>query len=142
MIVVGIDGSDGSKSALRWALEEARLRGDRVLAVHAWSPPAAFAPAPWAVAVPVDEQTFERAADELVRSVVAEVAGDAADLVEASAVRGSPAGALVDLAGEDHLLVVGSRGHGGFGGLLLGSVSDQCAHHARGAVVIVPAPKR
>jgi nucleotide-binding universal stress UspA family protein len=139
MIVVGIDGSDGSRSALAWAVEEARLRNDRVLAVHVWSPPSAYAPAPWAVAVPADEEAFERSAEELVRDVVAEVVGDDAPPVEARAVRGSPAGELLRLAGDEHLLVVGSRGHGGFAGLLLGSVSDQCAHHARGPVVLVPA---
>lgn len=138
MIVVGIDGSDGSRSALAWALEEARLRNDRVLAVHVWSSPSAYAPAPWAVAVPADDEEYARAAEELVREVVSEVAGEDAP-VEARAVRGSPAGELLELAGEEHLLVVGSRGHGGFGGLLLGSVSDQCAHHARGPLVIVPA---
>jgi nucleotide-binding universal stress UspA family protein len=103
-IVVGVDGSEKSKEALRFALEEARLRGARVEAVY-----------------------------------VADVAGDAAAVrVDQIAVDDRPARALIAAAADADLLVVGSRGHGGFAGLLLGSVSQQCAQHAPCPVVIVP----
>jgi nucleotide-binding universal stress UspA family protein len=135
-IVVGIDGSQSSRQALNWAIQEAKAHGGRVEAVHAWQRPH---PAlyPMGVAAP-DAGTFEQAAtrtlDEIVGS--ADVTG-LEQPIERIVACGSPAGTLLDAAKGADLLVVGSRGHGGFAGLLLGSVSQQCVHHAPCPVVVV-----
>jgi nucleotide-binding universal stress UspA family protein len=138
-IVVGIDGSDASKDALRWAVEEARLRRAAVVAVHAWQVPPpvpSLGPAPGVDVVDV-VPPLEEGAEELVQSVVAEVVGDAPDVEVEAVVREGPAPAvLIDAASGADLLVVGSRGHGGFVALLLGSVSQQVATHAPCPVLI------
>jgi nucleotide-binding universal stress UspA family protein len=132
-IVVGIDGSEAAKNALRWALEEARLRSADIVAVHAWeTPPTVPEPGPapgfdLVGVLPVVEEAGER----LAKSVVDEVVGDDSDVaVQPLAIIGPPASVLVDAAQDADMLVVGSRGHGGFAALLLGSVSQQLAHHA------------
>jgi nucleotide-binding universal stress UspA family protein len=142
VVVVGIDGSEQSKRALRWALEEARLRGAGLRVVHAWM---------WASATfsgfagPVISETIEsmqKAAVELVGGLVTEVVGPDPDVeIETLVVEGAAAPSLIEAARDAEVLVVGSRGHGGFAGLLLGSVSQQCAHHATCPVVIVPRAK-
>jgi nucleotide-binding universal stress UspA family protein len=136
MIVVGIDGSTESKQALAWALDEARLRQSKVRAIYAWLPPTSFA---WYVPAKVlDPRVLEGKAMELVEAAVAEVTDERSDVkVECAALPGEPAAALLDAAGDAELLVVGSRGHGGFAGLLLGSVSAQCSQHATCPVAIV-----
>lgn len=131
-IVVGIDGSDAAKDALRWALDEARLREAEILAVHAWEPPPTMpepGPAPGFDLVSVLPQVQE-AGERLVTTVVKEVAGDAQVRVEPVTIEGPPARVLVEAARDAEMLVVGSRGRGGFASLLLGSVSQQLAHHA------------
>jgi nucleotide-binding universal stress UspA family protein len=142
-IVVGVDDSDNSKAALRWALEEGRLRGVPVNAVHAWQPPLAspvvdVGPVPGPMLdVPVVIEKAKEAAEELVERLVQEVADDASGVdLRPAVVEGSPASALVDAAEGADLLVVGSRGLGGFKGLVLGSVSHQMASHAPCPVVI------
>ncbi|HEU5404726.1 MAG TPA: universal stress protein [Gaiellaceae bacterium] len=143
-VVVGVDHSEGAKEALRFALEEAKLRGASVRAVHAWTfvpPGAGFMEAEhtWA---DVDVSELHGAAEAALESTIAEVsAADTGVTIERRVVEGSPAGVLVDEARDADLLVVGSRGHGGFTGLLLGSVSQQVAHHAACPVVIVRARK-
>jgi nucleotide-binding universal stress UspA family protein len=133
-IVVGVDGSEQSKTAFRWALEEARLRGATVQAVYAWA--IRFA---GGMGVVVPQPTVEEEAEQgerMLDAVIAEVGAGDVD-VERVAVEGGPARVLVETARGADLLVVGSRGHGGFAGLLLGSVSQQCATHAPCPVVIV-----
>jgi nucleotide-binding universal stress UspA family protein len=132
LIVVGVDGSENSGQALRWALEEARLRHARVRVVHAW----------WIYPMLVDEMEAQHLTDDAsgaVQKFVTETLGEEHDVeVEAVAVQGQQASAaLVDAAKDAELLVVGSRGAGGFSSLLLGSVSQQCAHHAPCPVAIV-----
>lgn len=131
-IVVGIDGSSGSAAALQFALEEAAMRGARVEAILAWhwpvmaaegGLPADFDPAGWA----------QSALDETLSGVAT---GDTS--VEGRIVEGHAAAVLVDAAADADLLVVGTRGHGGFTGLLLGSVSQHCVSHAPCPVVVVP----
>jgi nucleotide-binding universal stress UspA family protein len=150
VVVVGVDGSPGAKAALRWALAEARLRQTRLRAVHAWAPN--YVGGPYASMtggygfVAADEGDYvsaiRQAAEEMLERVIAEMAAEAAGVeIERQAVEGVAAQVLVEAAGAGDLLVVGSRGHGGFAGLLLGSVSQQCAHHARCPVVIVHADK-
>lgn len=145
-VVVGIDGSPGSLAALRFALAEARLRGAKLVALHAWQLPLAEGPGPFTLGLPsletpVDEaaEAYARAAGSLLDQVVDTVAGDAGVEVERRVVEGGAAAALVEASAGAELLVVGARGHGGVAGLLLGSVSDQCVHHARCPVVVVPA---
>lgn len=138
-IVVGIDGSDASKQALRWAIEEARVHGARVTALYAWEPPA---PVPEVGPMPAIDLVdfvgeFRGAAEKRAADMVEEVVGgDTSVTVEPVAVEGSPAEALIDASRNADLVVVGSRGHGGFTSLLLGSVSHQVAQHAECPVVI------
>jgi nucleotide-binding universal stress UspA family protein len=143
-IVVGVDGSQASKEALSWALEEAGLRGDTVVALHAWMPPyTAPVGLPGAVIAPVEDGTAEairKAAEELLVEAVSEAA-EGGVTVEQRLVQGPAAGALIEEARGAQLLVIGSRGHGGFTGLLLGSVSQQCAQHGPCPVVIVRVPE-
>jgi nucleotide-binding universal stress UspA family protein len=135
-IVVGVDGSACSKEALRWALGEARLRGANVRAVRAWQFPPLLTAGPYVPPVDFDVASQLRdAARESVEAAVREVAGETP--VETEVVEGPAARVLLREAEDAELLVVGSRGHGGFAGLLLGSTSHQCAQHARCPVVVV-----
>lgn len=140
-IVVGVDGSEGSKVALRWALVEARLRQTSVEAVSAWSFPSARM---YAWAPPFDQETldsFRAMAEQVLAETVSEVAGESAGVeIKRTAIEGSAGSVLVERAKGAELLVVGSRGLGGFKELLLGSIGHQCAHHAPCPVVIVPQP--
>jgi nucleotide-binding universal stress UspA family protein len=147
-IVVGVDGSDGSRLALRWAAEEARLRSAKLIAVIAWHvssfwlglAESGMAPSPADVAL--DEQAAEREASSRLQRIVAEVLGDDPDIpIETKVLEGAAAPVLISQAREADLLVVGTRGLGGFRGLLLGSVSQHLSHHAPCPLVIVPAQK-
>jgi nucleotide-binding universal stress UspA family protein len=137
-IVVGVDGSEGSRHALAYALEEARSHGGDVKAIAAWHIPAAAYDTGWApVSVnPVDfEQNARNALDKAIdESNAAESAVSVTPIVR----EGQAADVLVAEARGARLLVVGSRGLGGFKGLLLGSVGQQCAQHASCPVAIVP----
>jgi nucleotide-binding universal stress UspA family protein len=137
-IVVGVDGSASSNAALRWALYEARLRGVQLEAVHAFALPEVSTTSQAMHLIETDFAPYRAAGAEIVDKALSE-AGAAAEPVELerSVVEGPPAAALLDAVREGDLLVVGSRGRGGFAGLLLGSVSEQCAHHAPCPVVIV-----
>ncbi|MBV2155162.1 universal stress protein [Kitasatospora sp. SUK 42] len=133
-IVVGVDGSPSSVDALRWAVHEARVRGAVVEAVSAWQYQVAVG---WTVPV-VPEGDFSAIAREVLDNAIAEVA-DAEQPVEIHphVVEGLAAAALLTAAQDADLLVVGSRGHGGFAGALLGSVSQHCVQHAPCPVVVV-----
>ena len=143
-VVVGVDGSKGSSEALRWAIAEARLRSVPMRAIHAWTYSQPLVPSlvgyPYStesVDYAVDdqrqaEQRLERASREL---------GEEHE-IERVVVEGSAAQVLIDAVGEADVLVVGSRDHGGFTNLLLGSVSQQCAQHAPCPVVIVRGNER
>lgn len=131
-IVVGVDGSEASATALAWAVEEAALRGSKLEVLHAWMIPALAGP------YVGDVTPVATAAQALVEEMVA-AAGVAADdtTVVARAVMGAASGALIDASADADLVVVSSRGRGGFAGLLLGSVSHQVAAHAACPAVIV-----
>ena len=139
MIVVGVDGSESAQAALRFALDEARLRGAAVRAVIVWQvPTAAFG---GAFVPPADDLVDEVAtgARRTLERALTEAGDRAADVRVESVVRsGAPALQLLEEADDADLLVLGSRGLGGFRGLLLGSVGQQCSHHAPCPVVIVP----
>jgi nucleotide-binding universal stress UspA family protein len=131
-IVVGLDGSAGSSRALKFAVAEARVRCCAVDAVLAWHMPAMLD----AAGIP-DDFDPQGWAQATLEATVAAVASDGVT-VDARAVRGQPASVLLDAAKNADLLVVGSRGHGGFVGALLGSVSQHCVAHATCPVVVVP----
>jgi nucleotide-binding universal stress UspA family protein len=135
-IVVGVDGSEESRRALRWAIDEAQLRGARVVALRAWVYPALAAGGLIPATTDLVGQLATNERQELAATVAEFEAGGVE--IEQLVVEDAAARALVEAAAGADLLVVGSRGHGGFTGLLLGSVSQQCAHHAPCPVVIIP----
>jgi len=145
-IVVGVDGSDASGAALRWALEEARLRSSPLVAVHAWS----FIPAqpigdPGLLAMPAGDiagqlDAESAAANEVLAGAVAAVlGGDVGPEIEQRLVEGDAGDALVDASGSAELVVVGSHGRSGLRAALLGSVSRHVVSHAVCPVVVVKA---
>lgn len=140
VIVVGVDHSEGAKAALLFALEEAKLRHATLRVVHAWKygyiGATGFEGALPAVGGDIKElrDAAEAALDEMLRESIPET--ETVE-IERHVVEGRAAAILVDESRGADLLVVGSRGHGGFAGLMLGSVSQQCAHHAACPVVIV-----
>ena len=133
-IVVGVDGSPSAKAALRWALKQAELTGARIQAVTAWELPLYYG---WAGVMPYHD--FAAIAGKTLAESVQEVVGLDEPVVEVreSVVAGHAAQILLDLSNHAALLVLGSRGHGGFAGTLLGSVSQHCVQHARCPVVVV-----
>jgi nucleotide-binding universal stress UspA family protein len=136
LIVVGVDGSEDARRALQWAIAEGRARGARVQALHAWHMPLVDAYAISATAY--DPNALEEAGRQTLARALAEV--DATGLPEPPEqvlAEGSPAKALLECADDADLIVVGSRGAGGFDRLVLGSVSSQVAVHAAVPVVIV-----
>jgi nucleotide-binding universal stress UspA family protein len=139
-IIVGIDSSHHSERALEWAMKEAALRHQplKVLAVH----PAIAGWTGHGVSYPGDAELLEStrtAAKETTDKVLAGLGGPRPESVTVEAVSGIPAEVLVAAAADADMIVVGSRGTGGFARLTMGSVSDQVARHAKCPVVIVPA---
>lgn len=138
-IVVGVEGSGGAKAALRWAIQEASYRDACVEVVTAYSN--TYVPAsPDFNYVPLDPFDLEAEVASMQAKVVDEVIDGLDGLdVELHRIvrRGRPADTLIKAAEGADMLVVGSRGRGGFRGLLLGSVSQQIAHHGSCPVVIV-----
>jgi nucleotide-binding universal stress UspA family protein len=137
-IAVGFDGSAGARAALRWALRSAG-DGTTVEAIGAWALPV-MAVSPWAPAIDFDEERLQASFEEQLRAAVDEVRAevDGADEVALRIVVGVEGPAIVDAAAGARLLVVGRRGHGGFAGLLLGSVADHCLHHSAVPLALVP----
>lgn len=136
-IVVGIDGSPGANAALEWAYAEARLRNVGVHAVAAYEEPWGLAAAALSNVGAIAELRVALA--EEAEAVIADAEAAAPDGVgvTGTSAPGSPGAALVAAAEGSALLVVGSRGRGGFKSLLLGSVSQYCAARASGVVVVV-----
>lgn len=131
LIVVGVDGSEPSLAALHWAVDEARMRHGKVRAITAWHYP----PVPSTVEDSGPNDSFH-AAERVQADALKAVAAEAVD-IEGMLVRDSAATALLEAAKDADLLIVGSRGHGGFAGPRLGSVSGQVVHHAQCPVLIV-----
>ena len=132
VVVVGVDGSEQSLAALEWAITEARLRQGRIRVITAWYYP----PLASEVGDGVIDESFKQAAEQVQARALSAVA-EAGVPATGRVVENSPATALLHAAGDADLLVVGSRGHGAFTGLRLGSVSSQVAHHAPCPVLIV-----
>jgi nucleotide-binding universal stress UspA family protein len=132
-IVVGVDGSESSRRALTWAIGEAQRTGDTLRLVSAWMFPMALG---YAFTTTVPE--VHEAAQHVVDRAVAHVAEVAPEVAVSGEIVEQPAGpALVAATKDAEMLVVGSRGLGGFEGLLLGSVSQYCTRHASCSVVVV-----
>jgi nucleotide-binding universal stress UspA family protein len=137
-IVAGVDGSPSSLAALRWAVRQAGLTGATVDAVIAWHYPVLPAPVGPAPVAVIDPAEFEKDADRTVTDAIRAVTEPGSDVqVSAQVKEGNPAQALLDAADGADLLVVGSRGHGGFAEALLGSVGQHCVHHAPCPVAII-----
>jgi nucleotide-binding universal stress UspA family protein len=142
-IIVGVDGSGHSRRALEWALKEAAVRHSpvTVLTVHQL----VRGYSGYGVAYANDAELTERAGKK-AREETDEVLGELGDSrpgsVTVQALSGIPAEELLGAAGDADMIVLGSRGAGGFARLLMGSVSAQVAHHAHCPVVIIPAEKR
>ncbi len=136
-VVVGVDGSEGAREAVRWAVGEAERRHAPLVVLHGWSPPA-VAGATFPSAYPPAE-AWEAGARLLVDAEVARARDQAPTLaVEGHTVCASGAGAMLDASSAAAVLVVGTRGRGRLAGALLGSTSQQVARHARCSVVVVP----
>jgi nucleotide-binding universal stress UspA family protein len=132
--VVGLDGSDQSRMALRWAAAAADAAGVPVRAVQSWiHSRAAVLPV---ASAPVASELMDEQTEQTLTATVSETLGSSA-AVAAGVLRGPPAGALLDAVTPDSVLVLGSRGLGGFGALLLGSVSQECVEYASSPVVVV-----
>lgn len=139
-IVVGFDGSEHSQTALNWAMDEARQRHGQLRLVTAWNK----APMAWYRAVletAAGEIAAEESPEQIAGTLQAEALKSAADqgvTATGQVVKGdSPASAILDAARDADLVVVGSRGHGGFPGLHLGSVTTQVISHAPCPVLVV-----
>ncbi|CAL9641775.1 universal stress protein [Streptomyces althioticus] len=137
-IVVGVDGSPSSLEALRWAARQAALTGGSVLALTSWDYPQYHGALGWLPPSSGDEEALEARAREDLTRCVEETLGAHPSVGVLEEVRyGTPASVLLRAARDASLLVVGSRGLGGFAGLLLGSVAQHCVQHAACPVVVV-----
>ena len=136
-IVVGVDGSPGSRKALTWAAAEAAVHDAELVVVNVWEhtlmPPAG--------SVSVSERfvpdSSQRTADDLIQVIKDELGDDPPVLVRPEVRQGRPAKVLIEESADADLLVVGKRGHGGFVGLVLGSVSQHVAAYAKCPVTVV-----
>ena len=137
VIVVGVDGSPGSRKALTWAAAEAATHGSDLVVLNVWEhtllPPAG--------SVSVSEhyvpEPSQATADELLQVIKEELGSEPPVLVRPHVKQGRPAKVLIDESANADLLVVGKRGHGGFAGLVLGSVSQHVAAYAKCPVTVV-----
>ena len=135
-IVVGIDGSEPSLAALRWAARQAELTGSRLEVMVAWKWPINYG---WVAAIPSDYDPADDAQKTLEGAVSkARIEHPTLD-IRPMVVEGHPAPALVHASQGAELLVVGSRGHGEFAGMLLGSVSEHCVANAHCPVLVLHA---
>ncbi|HTX00434.1 MAG TPA: universal stress protein [Acidimicrobiales bacterium] len=136
-IVVGVDGSRSSKQALVWAARQSRLTGAKLRAVLAWWTPTSYG---WASATPDSLLDYETEARSTLEAAVKDALGEPGSSVELEVIAGHPARVLTELSRDASLVVVGSRGHGGFVGLLLGSVGEHLTTHAHCPVAVIRQP--
>jgi nucleotide-binding universal stress UspA family protein len=132
-IVVGVDGSDQSKLGLRWAARIASNTGASIDAVIAWQYPVAYGLGP----IPGNWSPADDAKSVLFSSVKDVYGTDHPAGVRLQVLEGHPARVLIDASEGAQMLIVGSRGHGGFPGLHLGSIGAACAEHASCAVLVI-----
>jgi nucleotide-binding universal stress UspA family protein len=142
-IVVGIDGSHHSTRALEWALKEAALQHAPLTVLTVHSVPAS----PWSGnpvlmgGDPEDREKMFCAAEELTRKATDQLGESRPESVTVRAVSGFPARELIEASRDADLVVVGSRGAGGFAKLMIGSISSQVVEHAHSPVVVVPSER-
>jgi len=142
-IVVGIDGSHNASRALEWAMTEAAMRKTQLTVITVLPEPASQwtgRPAPLGGDAERLAET-RKSAEAAVEATAAKLGGSKPESVTVAAVGGFPAETLINASKDSDLLVVGTRGGGGFASLILGSVSNQVVHHASCPVVVVPANK-
>lgn len=132
-IIVGVDGSPCSKEALAWAARQAELTGASLTPVATWTLPTGYA---WGPPAP-DYLDLQSELVAMLERSVKEVVGEGAVPLEIRVLPGHPATVLTELSKDASLVVVGSRGHGGFVGLLIGSVSEYLTTHAHCPVVVI-----
>jgi nucleotide-binding universal stress UspA family protein len=139
-IVVGVDGSEGSKAALRWALSQAHLTGLPIDAVTVWQPPTQTGYLYGYIPTELDDESYAELAGKTLDATVADVRAEFDQPVKVRTIvrAGHPALILLEAGRNAEVLVVGSRGHGAFAGMLLGSVSQHCVQHPTCPVVVVP----
>lgn len=144
-IVVGVDGSPDSRAALVYALRDAARRGAAVDVVASFAPPDYWVPLYGVPAISFEEirEGVRKNAESTVHEVTEQLKDELPQLppVTVEAVAGGAAQALLDAAEDADLLVVGSRGHGGFTSMLLGSVSLTCALHSTCPITVVHSAK-
>jgi nucleotide-binding universal stress UspA family protein len=142
-IVVGIDGSHNASHALEWAMTEASIRKAPLAVITVNSVPASYwTGAPVELAGDHDRVAeIRKTAEAAVADTAAKLGADQPESVTVTAISGFPAQTLIDASSGADLLVVGTRGGGGFVPLMLGSVSSQVVHHAHCPVVVVPSGK-
>lgn len=134
-IIVGVDGSPSANKATEWAAQEADLRGATLELIHAWNYPNLGYGGYVAVL-----EDFEKDASTVLEAVTAAVREAHPTLILISTlVQGPTAQTIIDKASQADMVVVGSRGKGGFSGLLLGSVGQQLVHHCQAPIVIIHA---
>jgi nucleotide-binding universal stress UspA family protein len=131
LIVVGVDGSPQGQKAVAWGLEQAKKTGGTLELLIAWARPVSYG-----VPLVVGGLDPEAQAREIVEKAATEL-DLPADRVIISVVHGAAPSILIERSSHADLLVVGSRGHGGFAELLLGSVSAQVVHHAGCPAVVI-----
>ncbi|MHA7154538.1 universal stress protein [Arthrobacter sp. TMN-50] len=136
-IVVGVDGSDQSQCALVWAAHEAARRGTRLSVVTAYTVPVFAASSMDAGYATIDDAVIREGAEAVLNQAVARVEGLPVE-IDPRVESGDAAGVLLELSEEAELIVVGSRGRGGFVGRLLGSVSSAVPAHAKCPTVVIP----
>ena len=138
--VVGVDHSLGARAALAWAAHHAAATGGRLRVVHAYELPVAWIDV-YAPELPEWRKRAQRVAETMTEQVVSDVLEPGErEGIEVEVVEANPVDVLHDESRDAAVVVVGSRGRGGFAGLLLGSVSQRVAQHAACPVVIVPSP--
>ncbi|MDQ2739028.1 MAG: universal stress protein [Actinomycetota bacterium] len=132
-IVVGVDGSPESLEAIRWSARQAELTGCQLEAVIAWDFPT---PSPFEFGAEGRNIDWAQNARTVLDAAVTRILPPGT-AITSSVIQGHPAEVLVSAAAGAQLLVVGSRGHGGFAGMLLGSVSDYVIAHATCPVTVI-----
>lgn len=132
-VVVGVDGSESSRSALQWAARQAHMTGARLEVVITWELPVSFG---WLPPYPSDFNPAEDAQRTLDAEVKTVTDAYPDLVVQTTVVEGHPAPVLIDASRGADLLVVGSRGHGEFAGMLIGSVSEHCVANAHCPVLV------
>lgn len=130
-VVVGVDGSDSSIDALRWAVRQAELTSSDLEVVASWQHPIGYE-----ADLTAESEDWRGMAETKLDDVLARVDTDGVE-VRRTVREGHPAKVLTDASTNADLIVVGSRGHGSFAGMLLGSVSFHVSSHAHCPVVVV-----